>query len=50
MVVGINFGPRLEAFLRLHREMYWLWAAIVVAMVILILRGRRGHRTSAAKA
>ena len=49
IVIGINFGPRLEAFLGLHREMYWLWAAIVVAMVILILRRRHGHSTSTAK-
>jgi membrane-associated protein len=36
MVIGINFGPRMGAFLRLHRETYWLWAAAVVVMVILI--------------
>src|SRR3984893_11433906 len=38
MIVGINFGPRMEAFLRLHRETYWVWAAIVLVMVILIVR------------
>jgi membrane protein DedA with SNARE-associated domain len=37
MVIGINFGPRMEAFLRLHREMFWLWAAVVVVMVILLV-------------
>jgi membrane protein DedA with SNARE-associated domain len=40
IVIGINFGPRLEAFLSLHRETYWLWAAIVVTLVILTLRRR----------
>jgi membrane-associated protein len=40
IVIGINFGPRLEAFLSLHRELYWLWAAIVVTLVILALRRR----------
>ena len=37
MVIGINFGPRMEAFLRVHRETYWLWAAIVVVMIIVIV-------------
>jgi membrane protein DedA with SNARE-associated domain len=37
MVLGINFGPRMEAFLRLHREMFWLWAAVVVGMLVLVL-------------
>jgi len=40
MVIGINFGPRMEAFLRLHRETYWLWAAVVLVMIIVIV-----HRT-----
>jgi membrane protein DedA with SNARE-associated domain len=40
IVIGINFGPRMEAFLRVHRETYWLWAAIVVVMIIVIV-----HRT-----
>jgi membrane protein DedA with SNARE-associated domain len=38
MTIGINFGPRMEAFLRLHRETYWLWAAVVAVMVLLIVR------------
>ncbi|HUY74788.1 MAG TPA: VTT domain-containing protein [Candidatus Dormibacteraeota bacterium] len=45
MVIGVNFGPRLEAFLRLHRETYWLWAAVVVVMVILMLRRHATVRT-----
>jgi len=40
MVIGINFGPRMEAFLRLHREMFWLWAAVVVVMVVFVVLGR----------
>lgn len=48
MVVGINFGPRMEAFLRLHREMYWLWAAVVAVMVIVIVY--RVHMTARARA
>jgi membrane-associated protein len=42
IVIGINFGPRLEQFLRLHREIYLVWAAIVVVMVIVMLRSRHG--------
>ncbi len=38
MTIGINFGPRIEAFLRLHRETYWLWASVVAVMVLLIVR------------
>jgi membrane protein DedA with SNARE-associated domain len=40
MVIGINFGPRMEAFLRLHREMFWLWAAVVIVMVVLVVLRR----------
>src|SRR5713101_5501424 len=40
MVIGINFGPRMEAFLRLHRQMFWLWAPVVVVMVIFLVLGR----------
>jgi membrane protein DedA with SNARE-associated domain len=37
LLVGINFGPRMGQFLRLHREMYWLWAGVVLVMIILIV-------------
>jgi membrane protein DedA with SNARE-associated domain len=43
MVIGINFGHRLETFLSLHRETYWLWAAIVMAMVIVVVSRRHAH-------
>jgi len=42
IIIGINFGPRMEAFLRVHRETYWMWAAVVLLMIIVIaLRVRR---------
>jgi membrane-associated protein len=47
MIIGINFGPRMEAFLRLHREMFWLWAAVVVVMVILTVLRPRPARPAA---
>jgi membrane-associated protein len=50
MAIGINFGPRMEAFLRLHREMFWLWAAVVVVMVILLVLRPRLVRTAASLA
>ena len=40
MAIGINFGPRMEAFLRLHREMFWLWAAVVIVTVVLVVLRR----------
>jgi membrane protein DedA with SNARE-associated domain len=36
IVIGINFGPRMEAFLRVHRETYWMWAAVVLVMITVI--------------
>ena len=54
LIIGINFGPQMGHFLRLHREMYWLWAAVVLVMIILVVyRMRRKasmgphHSTSA---
>jgi membrane protein DedA with SNARE-associated domain len=44
IIIGINFGPRMEAFLRVHRETYWMWAAVVLVMVIVI--AFRVHRAS----
>ena len=47
IIIGINFGPRMEAFLRLHRETYWLWAAVVAVMIIVIVH--RTYRASPAR-
>jgi membrane protein DedA with SNARE-associated domain len=44
IIIGINFGPRMEAFLRVHRETYWMWAAVVLVMVVVI--AFRVHRAS----
>jgi membrane protein DedA with SNARE-associated domain len=37
MVIGINYGPRMEAFLNVHRVTYWIWAGIVLVMVAAIV-------------
>jgi membrane protein DedA with SNARE-associated domain len=42
IIIGINFGPRMEAFLRVHRETYWMWAVVVLLMVVVI--AYRVHR------
>jgi membrane protein DedA with SNARE-associated domain len=47
IIVGITFGPRMEAFLRVHRETYWLWAAVVLVLIIVI--ARRTYRASPAR-
>jgi membrane protein DedA with SNARE-associated domain len=36
IIIGINFGPRMEAFLRVHRQTYWIWAGIVLVMILVI--------------
>jgi membrane protein DedA with SNARE-associated domain len=41
IIVGINFGGRMEAFLRLHSQTYWLWAAVVLVLIAISLRGMR---------
>jgi membrane protein DedA with SNARE-associated domain len=41
LIVGINFGGRLEAFLRVHREASWLFVAFIVVAVSLSLLQRR---------
>jgi membrane protein DedA with SNARE-associated domain len=33
MVIGINYGPRMEAFLNVHRVTYWVWAGVVLVMI-----------------
>jgi membrane protein DedA with SNARE-associated domain len=41
LIIGINFGGRLEAFLRVHREASWLFVAFIVIAVSLSLFQRR---------
>jgi membrane protein DedA with SNARE-associated domain len=49
MIIGVNFGPRMEAFLRVHRETYFLWAAVVLVMIFFIVRSIvRAHPTAPA--
>ena len=33
IIIGINFGTRLESFLRLHSQMYFVWGGIVVLLI-----------------
>ena len=46
LIVGINFGGRLEAFLRVHREASWLFVAFIVVVVSLSLFQRRRRATT----
>jgi membrane-associated protein len=46
LIVGINFGGRLEAFLRVHREASWLFVAFIVVVVSLSLIRRRRPATT----
>ena len=41
LMIGVNFGTRFEEFLRLHSFMYFIWGAIVVALVVGIAVGQR---------
>jgi len=41
LIVGINFGGRLEAFLRVHREASWLFVASILVIVSLSFIRRR---------
>ena len=55
LIIGINFGPRLENLLRAHTQLYFVWAALVVLLVaITFVRQRRRAaaqaRESAARA
>lgn len=44
LIVGINYGPRMGTFLEAHRQMYWLWAAVVLTMIVIVVfRSRRKH-------
>ena len=53
LIIGINYGPRLENLLRAHTGLYFVWGAIVVALVGSIfirqrLRAARERRSRAA--
>ena len=49
LIIGINFGPRLENLLRAHTQLYFIWGAGVVLLVAtLFIRQRR--RAAAARA
>jgi membrane protein DedA with SNARE-associated domain len=37
MAIGVNFGPRMEAFLNVHRVTYWVWAGVVLVMIAVIV-------------
>jgi membrane protein DedA with SNARE-associated domain len=47
IIIGINFGNRLENFLRLHSYMYFVWGAIVVALIGAIFINQRLERARA---
>ena len=45
MIIGINYGPRLESLLRAHTQLYFVWGAIVVGLVAyLFIRAQRQQR------
>ena len=37
MTIGVTFGPRMEAFLNVHRVTYWIWAGVVLVMIGVIV-------------
>lgn len=46
MAIGVNFGPRMEAFLNVHRVTYWVWAAVVLVMIaVIVYRIQKGAPT-----
>jgi membrane protein DedA with SNARE-associated domain len=47
LILGINFGGRVEAFIRLHREAYWLFLAAILVVVSLSLFKRRSPAATA---
>lgn len=46
LTVGVTMGPRLAVLLQAHRQIYFIWAAIVVVMVVSIYLRSRRHRPS----
>ncbi|MHB8612416.1 MAG: DedA family protein [Candidatus Dormibacteraceae bacterium] len=49
MVIGVNFGPRMEAFLHVHRFTYFIWGAVVLVMIALIVRRIASARPETAR-
>jgi membrane-associated protein len=52
LIIGINYGPRLENLLRAHTQLYFVWGAIVLTLVLSIfirqrLRAMREARAGA---
>ena len=49
LIIGINFGPRLENLLRAHTSLYFIWGGIVVLLVasIFFRQRRRAARERA---
>ncbi len=48
LIIGINFGPRLADLLRVHSFLYFVWAGIVVVLVLSVfIRQRRRAAKSA---
>jgi membrane-associated protein len=44
IIIGINYGTRLENFLRLHTQMYFVWGGIVVLLIVTqFIRSRRAQ-------
>jgi membrane protein DedA with SNARE-associated domain len=42
LTIGINYGPRLENLLRAHTQLYFVWAAFVLLLVLTVfVRQRR---------
>src|SRR5919108_3635740 len=42
LIIGINFGPRLENLLRAHTSLYFVWGAIVAFLILsMFVRQRR---------
>ena len=58
LAIGIKYGPRLEVLLRAHTQLYFLWGAIVVLLVLSVFvrqrlrqaRERRSARRASAVA
>ena len=47
LLIGINYGGRLEHFLQLHSYMYVVWGAIIVGLIALHFASRRMRRNGA---